>query len=181
MRKVRRSLRNINVLHWTKGSRRRSAELSRKARSEFLRNEDEGLNEHAEDRVEARSSLRTRVLAVTTACHAVNHMFWESLGPLLPFLIVAFDLNHTEAGRLGFVSSAVYGLMNYPSGHLSDKYGKRLLILLFLLISSGATLLMVFSASYLQIPIDLIESVPIGKGAIRMRSILLPLTIWRRK
>jgi MFS family permease len=78
-------------------------------------------------------------------------MFWESLGPLLPFLIVAFDLSHTQAGRLGFVSSLVYGLLNYPSGHLSDKYGKRLLILLFLLISSGATLLMVFSTSYLQL------------------------------
>jgi MFS family permease len=78
-------------------------------------------------------------------------MFWESLGPLLPFLILAFDLNHTDAGRLGFVSSVVYGLLNYPSGHLSDKYGKRLLILLFLLLSSGATLLMVFSVSYLQL------------------------------
>ncbi len=95
--------------------------------------------------------MKNSILALTSASHCVNHMFWESLGPLLPFLIVAFDLTYTEAGRLGFVYSIFYGLFNYPSGHWSDRYGRRIFILLFLLISSFSTLLIAFSNSYLQL------------------------------
>jgi len=93
--------------------------------------------------------VKKRVLFLTTASHCVNHMFFESLGPLLPFLILAFDLSHVQAGRLGFVYFLVYGLMNYPSGHWCDKYGRRLFILLFLIIASLSTFLMAFSTSYL--------------------------------
>jgi len=75
-------------------------------------------------------------------------MFFESLGPLLPFLIAAFKLNYSQAGQLGFIYSLSYGLFNYPSGHWCDKYGRRIFILLFLLISSLATFLMAFSFSF---------------------------------
>ncbi len=78
-------------------------------------------------------------------------MFSESLGPLLPFIIVAFNLTHTQAGRLGLIASLAYGVMNYPSGHWSDKYGKRIFILLSLILASAATLLMVFSTGYPQL------------------------------
>lgn len=93
--------------------------------------------------------MKIKVLCLTTASHGVNHMFWESIGPLLPFLIVSFSLSHTQAGRLGFISSLLYGLANYPAGHLSDKYGHRKFILLFLIITSLATLLMIFTKTYL--------------------------------
>ena len=95
--------------------------------------------------------MRKKVLVLTTACHTANHMFFESLGPLLPFLIVALSLSHAEAGRLGLIYYLVYGLFNYPSGHWSDRHGRRFFIMLFLLIASGSTLLMVFSNSYIQI------------------------------
>jgi len=95
--------------------------------------------------------MQKKMLVLTTACHSVNHMFFDSLGPLLPFLIVAFSLNHAEAGRLGFIYYLVYGLFNYPSGHWSDRHGRRLFIMLFLLIASASTLLMIFSSSYIQL------------------------------
>jgi len=95
--------------------------------------------------------MKNRVLYVTAACHCVNHMFFESLGPLLPFLISALDLSHSQAGRLGFMYSLIYGLSNYPSGHWCDRYGRRYFILLFLLIASSATLFMAFSTSYLHL------------------------------
>jgi MFS family permease len=88
-----------------------------------------------------------KVVGACAACHSVNHLFFESLGPLLPFLIPAFGLNYTEAGRIGFVYYLFYGLSNYPSGHWADRYGRKKMILLFLLLSSGATLLMAFSRS----------------------------------
>lgn len=92
-----------------------------------------------------------RIVGACAACHSVNHLFFESLGPLLPFVIPAFNLSYTEAGRLGFVYYLFYGLSNYPSGHWADRYGRRKIILLFLLISSGATLLMAFSRSLWQL------------------------------
>lgn len=95
--------------------------------------------------------MKKRVLLLTSASHCVNHMFFESLGPLLPFLIMAFDLNHVQAGRLGLVYFFVYGLLNYPSGHWCDKYGRRIFIILFLLISSSATILMAFSSTYISL------------------------------
>jgi len=78
-------------------------------------------------------------------------MFWESLGPLLPFLIVSFDLTHTQAGRLGFVYTITYGLMNYPSGHWSDRYGRRIFIFLFLIVASSAIFLIALSTTGLQL------------------------------
>jgi fucose permease len=70
-----------------------------------------------------------KILAVTSACHSVNHLFFESLGPLLPFIIPAFHLTYTQAGRLGFTYYLIYGIFNYPSGHRVDGYGqKRMLI-----------------------------------------------------
>jgi MFS family permease len=76
-------------------------------------------------------------------------MFFESLAPLLPFLIVAFNLNHVQAGQLGFVYYLVYGLLNYPSGHWCDRFGRKFFIMLFLLIASAATMLMAFAPSYI--------------------------------
>jgi len=95
--------------------------------------------------------VNKRILALTSASHGVNHMYWEVLGPLLPFLIISFDLSHTQAGRLGFIYSLIYGLMNYPSGHLSDKYGPRNFIFLFLIITSLSIFLIIFAKSYLQL------------------------------
>lgn len=92
-----------------------------------------------------------QVVGACAACHSVNHLFFESLGPLLPFIIPAFGLSYTEAGRLGFVYYLFYGLSNYPSGHWADRYGRKKMILLFLLLSSGATLLMAFSRSHWQL------------------------------
>lgn len=95
--------------------------------------------------------MKNRVLLVTSASHCVNHMFFDSLGPLLPFLIMAFDLNHVQAGRLGLVYFLIYGLSSYPSGHWCDKYGRRIFILFFLIIASSATILMAYSSSYFQL------------------------------
>ncbi|MGB7631470.1 MAG: MFS transporter [Candidatus Deferrimicrobium sp.] len=92
-----------------------------------------------------------KVVGACAVCHSVNHLFFESLGPLFPFLIPAFGLSYTEAGRIGFVYYLFYGLSNYPSGHWADRYGRRKMILLFLLFSSGATLLMAFSRSLWQL------------------------------
>jgi len=86
-----------------------------------------------------------------SACHSVNHLFFESLGPLLPFIISAFNLNYTQAGRLGFTYYLVYGIFNFPSGHWADRYGRKRMIFLFLIISSVATLLMAFSHSFWQL------------------------------
>ncbi len=89
-----------------------------------------------------------KILAVTSACHAVNHLFSESLGPLLPFIIPAFHLTYTQAGRLGFTYYLVYGIFNFPSGHWADRYGRKKMIFSFLLVSSMATLLMALSRSF---------------------------------
>jgi MFS family permease len=91
------------------------------------------------------------ILGAAAACHGANHLFFESLGPLLPFLIPAFGLSYTQAGRLGFVYYLLYGLFNYPAGHWADRYGRKRMIFLFLAVSSGATLLMAFSRTFWQL------------------------------
>ncbi len=94
---------------------------------------------------------RNTILGGAAACHSVNHLFFESLGPLLPFIIPAFSLSYAQAGRLGFVYYLCYGIVNYPAGHWSDRYGRKKMIILFLLVSSTATLLMAFSRSFRQL------------------------------
>jgi fucose permease len=70
-----------------------------------------------------------KILAVTSACHSVNYLFFESLGQFLPFIIPTFNLSYTQAGRLEFTYYLIYGIFNYPSGHRVDGYGqKRILI-----------------------------------------------------
>jgi|GEM_PF-3304819 len=97
------------------------------------------------------SGNEKKILGVMSACHSVNHLFFESLGPLLPFIIPAFNLNYTQAGKLGFTYYLVYGIFNFPSGHWADRYGRKRMIFLFLLISSVATLLMALSNSFWQL------------------------------
>lgn len=92
--------------------------------------------------------MKKCILFLTSASHCVNHMFFESLAPLLPFLIAAFSLSHVQAGRLGMIYFLFYGLGNYPSGHWCDKISRRFFIMLFLLLSSLATLLMAYVSSY---------------------------------
>lgn len=69
----------------------------------------------------------------------------------MPFLIIAYDLNYTQAGQLGLVFTFVYGLMNYPSGYLSDQWGKRIFLVLFLLLSSLSFLMIIFCSSFWQL------------------------------
>lgn len=83
-----------------------------------------------------------KTLSMAPACHSVNHLFFKSLGPLLPFIIPTFNLIYTQAGRLGLTYYIVYGISNSPSGHWADRYGRKRMIFLFLFISSMATLLM---------------------------------------
>jgi MFS family permease len=96
-------------------------------------------------------SREKKILGGLSACHAVNHLFFESLGPLLPFIIPTFNLTYTQAGRLGLVYYISYGMSSYPAGHWADRYGRKMMIFLFLLISSMATLLMGFCYSFWQL------------------------------
>ncbi len=102
-------------------------------------------------------------LWVMSGCHSVNHLFFESLGPLLPFIIPSFHLSYAQAGRLGFAYYLAYGIFNYPAGYWADRFGRKKVIFTFLVLSSVASLLMAFSNSYYQLIFCLIAA-GIGGG-----------------
>lgn len=63
---------------------------------------------------------------------------------------VSFDLH--PAKKVGFyLYYLVYGIFNYPSGHWADRYGRKRMIFLFLLILSIAIFLMALSHSFWQL------------------------------
>jgi MFS family permease len=89
-----------------------------------------------------------KILSVTSACHSVNHLFFKWLGPLLPFIIPAFNLTYTQGRKIGIYLLFNLWYINFASGHWADRYGRRRMIFSFLLISSMAALLMAISHSF---------------------------------
>jgi len=57
-----------------------------------------------------------KILSVTSACHPVNHLFFKWLGPLLPFIIPAFNLTYTQGRKIGIYLLSDLWYIQLPFG-----------------------------------------------------------------
>ena len=91
-------------------------------------------------------NLRRRLtLAACCATHAVQDGLTASIYVLLPILAQAFGLGFAQVGLVRAVHSGAMGLLELPSGMLSERFGQRRL-LAFGLLCAGAGYLTVSMA-----------------------------------
>lgn len=70
------------------------------------------------------------LLASLTTGHMVNDFYGMVLPPLLPVLLVAFEMSYFQVGLLSFCFYILSGLLQPTMGHLSDKHAIRKKVIL---------------------------------------------------
>ncbi len=73
-----------------------------------------------------------RIITLTTASHALVHLFEGVLPPLIPLLMVEFSTDYFHLGLVVTVFSLAFGIGSLPSGYMADRIGPRRLITLYL-------------------------------------------------
>ena len=73
-----------------------------------------------------------RIITLTTASHALVHLFEGVLPPLIPLLMLEFGTDYFHLGLIVTIFSYAFGIGSLPAGYLADKIGPRRLITLFL-------------------------------------------------
>ncbi|MEM3713392.1 MAG: MFS transporter [Nitrososphaeria archaeon] len=68
--------------------------------------------------------------------------------PLLPFIEEEFGISHTLSSLLMSIYLFSYGLMQFPSGILNDRYGYRFLLIFSMIGTSLSSFLIFFSYSF---------------------------------
>ena len=115
--------------------------------------------------------LSRGIVAVGLA-HFTTHLLEFALPPLYPVVIEEFSLSYSD---VGVISSAVVismFLVQTPAGHLSDRKGRKPLLLSFLVLLAGSTFLTGLSQSFVQI---LIFQIFVGVGASAYHSVGMAL------
>lgn len=75
-------------------------------------------------------------LGLNSLGHAYNDIYFFIIPLILPLLIKEFDLSYTYSGLIMTGHIGIRSLFSYISGHLGDKYDKRIIIATGFLISS---------------------------------------------
>jgi MFS family permease len=101
------------------------------------------------------------IIAIGLA-HFLTHLLEFALPPLYPLIMEEFSLSYSRVGLLS--SSVVITLFIFqtPIGHLSDKKGRKSLILVFLAMLIGSTFLTGLSQNFYHI---LLFQICVGVGA----------------
>lgn len=69
-----------------------------------------------------------RHIWLITIAHGVNEFYSVALPPILPLLVTDFDISYAEAGALLTVFFVMYSVFQLPAGFLADRFGKRRLL-----------------------------------------------------
>lgn len=88
---------------------------------------------------------------IISTSHGINHMLQLILPTILPSLISDFQISLYTAGLLVSSFALPYALLQTPFGYLSDRIGRKRILVLGLLIYSFATLLSGLSQNSLQL------------------------------
>lgn len=86
-----------------------------------------------------------RTIGVTTASHGLNHLYENVLPPLFPLLMVSFNTDYFHLGLVVTVYSYAFGLGALPAGFLSDRFGPRRLVTIYLFGSGILSMIIWFS------------------------------------
>ncbi len=100
---------------------------------------------------ESRIKTNNVPLAIISSSHGINHMLQLILPTLLPSLIADFEMSLYTAGLLISSFALPYALLQIPFGYLSDRIGRKRILVIGLFIYSFATLLSGLSQNSLQL------------------------------
>jgi MFS transporter, FSR family, fosmidomycin resistance protein len=89
-----------------------------------------------------------RILGLTAASHNMAHLFEGVLPPLIPILLLEFGTDYFHLGIVVTIFSYGFGLGALPAGYLSDRFGPKPLIIIYLL-GSGLFFIGVFTVNTL--------------------------------
>ncbi|HUV35144.1 MAG TPA: MFS transporter, partial [Candidatus Desulfaltia sp.] len=95
-----------------------------------------------------RMSYAVVLLATICVTYFVENFLRSAAGALTPILIVELGISHGSMGLLISAFFFVYGVMQIPSGILSDALGARKTILLFTALTVAGVFLFWLSRSY---------------------------------
>jgi MFS transporter, FSR family, fosmidomycin resistance protein len=79
-----------------------------------------------------------RLVGTICAAHFVSHFYILLLAPLLPFVRAEYGVSYTEIGLALALFNIVSTALTTPVGFLVDRLGARVLLILGLIIGSGA-------------------------------------------
>ncbi len=90
------------------------------------------------------------LILLTTICvtYFVENFLRSAAGALTPILIEELNISHGAMGMLISAYFFVYGVMQVPSGILSDRLGARKTIVIFTMLTIGGVFLFWVSTSY---------------------------------
>jgi len=89
-----------------------------------------------------------KILGLTAASHNMVHLFEGVLPPLIPLLLTEFGTDYFHLGIVVTIFSYGFGLGALPAGYLSDRFGPKPLIIIYLL-GSGLFLTGIFPVNTL--------------------------------
>lgn len=95
-----------------------------------------------------RWQYRTTVLALCLLAFFVTYFARMAISPVIPFIVAEFDVSNTAIGFALTGMWLAYGLSQFPSGVLSDRYGEKPVILVAVGGTSIASLLLAFAPAF---------------------------------
>lgn len=108
-----------------------------------------GIAPRQKSRVQLLTSRNAdKILFVSSVHYEAYYLCRFNLAPVLPLLIAAFGLTHSEAGALGSMLFLSYALVLLPAGVLGDVIGPRVVITLGAAVSAVMNLLFSYSTSF---------------------------------
>lgn len=107
-------------------------------------------------------SYQRSLLGLTATAFFGTYVARLVVSPLIPDVMVAFDVSKGAVGSVLTGMWAAYAIMQFPSGILGEKYGERNIIVVSLLLTGVASLLLAAAPSFLAFALF---GVCIGVGA----------------
>lgn len=102
------------------------------------------------------NKIYNKNMVINAVAHSVNDVFTYIIVLLMPLLKSEFGLSYTQAGLILTIHIGIRSVFTYLSGHLGDKYDKRIIISVGFLISAIFLASMVFIQELLWINLSLI-------------------------
>lgn len=112
------------------------------------------------------------LLNIVILSHGLNHIFQLILPTLLPTLILEFEISNYTAGLLIACFLLPYSLLQIPFGYLSDRKGRKKILVIGILLYSFGTLLCGLSQNIIQLGINQFIA---GVGGASYHPIGIPL------
>ena len=84
--------------------------------------------------------IEKQVIAYTSACHALNHIFELAYGVVLIGIAQEFGVGLFLLGVLANIAGFAFGLTSLPAGFLADRIGEKRLLIIFCLGSGVASI-----------------------------------------